>query len=451
MSKSTEIKENKMGYMPINKLLLSMSLPMVLSMLVQALYNIVDSIFVAQISENALSAVSLAFPIQNLMIAVGSGTGVGINALLSRNLGEQNFEDANKAAMNGILLIGISYVLFMVFGVFFAESFFLMQTNDIEIVQYGTSYLSICSIFSFGLFMQMTFERLLQSTGKTVYSMISQGVGAIINIIMDPILIFGLLGFPKLGVAGAAIATVLGQIIGMFVGLYFNLAKNKEIHFSLKNMKPQKETLLSIFSVGIPSVLMISIGSVMTYGVNKILLFFSSTAVSVFGVYFRLQSFIFMPVFGLNNGMIPIIAYNYGAKHKKRIMDTIKSSVYAAMGIMFIGFLIFQVFPKQLLGLFNASSDMITIGVPALRIISISFVFAGFCIVLGSVYQALGNGFLSLIVSITRQIIFILPLAYIFAKAYGLSKVWYAIPIAEIVSVILNIFFFKYIYQKKIK
>lgn len=450
MSQVNERKENKMGVMPINKLLISMSLPMVISMLVQALYNVVDSIFVAQIDENALAALSLSFPIQNLMIAVSAGTCIGINALLSRSLGEKKFKEANLAAANGIFLAVLSYIVFAIFGIFFARMFFEVQTDNIEIINYGTQYLSICSIFSFGIFMQMTFERLMQSTGNTFYNMITQGMGAIINIILDPILIFGLFGLPKMGVPGAAIATVIGQVAAMCLTIYFNLTKNHEIKINLKGFKPHKYTIKTIYAVGIPSIIMQSISSIMTFGMNKILLLFSSTAVSVFGIYFKLQSFVFMPVFGINNGMIPIVAYNYGAGNKKRIMDTMKLSIVFAVSIMLIGLALFQIFPFQLLSLFNATEDMLKIGVPALRIISLSFIFAGFCIIVGSVFQALGNGVLSLIISVARQLIVILPVAYIFANVFGLYAVWYAIPIAEIASLTLSILFLKHTYDTKI-
>lgn len=445
-------KENKMGSMPVPKLLISMSLPMMISMLVQALYNIVDSMFVAKLSEDALTAVSLAFPVQNLMIAVASGTGVGINALLSRNLGEKNFEGANRAARNGIFLGILSCILFAILGIIGSHFFFIMQTGNEIIVNYGTQYLRIITLFSAGIFLQITFERLLQSTGKTIYTMITQGTGAIINIILDPILIFGLFGFPKLEVAGAAIATVIGQIIALLMSFFFNITKNKELNLIFRGFRPHKRTIVTIYEVGIPSIIMQAISSIMTFGMNKILLMFSSTAAAVFGVYFKLQSFIFMPVFGLNNGMIPIIAYNYGAKNKKRIMQAVKLSILIAVSIMLLGLTIFQIFPEALLqNLFDASETMLAIGVPALRIISISFLFAGYCIVASSVFQALGNGIYSLIVSVSRQLLVILPVAYTFAKLFGLHQVWWSIPIAEIVSVILCTILLRRIYKKKVK
>ena len=443
--------ENKMGVMPVNRLLFSMSLPMILSMLVQALYNIVDSIFVAQIGETALAAVSLAFPVQNLIIAVSVGTGVGGNALLSRSLGEKNQENANLAAVNGLFVFFLSYLLFAVFGLFFARMYFTVQTSNPEIIEQGTIYLSICSIFSFGIFLEIALERIMQSTGRTIYNMITQGLGAIINIILDPILIFGLFGFPRMGIMGAAVATVIGQIIAMLLLLYFNIRKNSDVNLNMRRFRPDTAIIAEIYRVGLPSIIMQSISSVMTFGVNKILLLFSETAVSVFGIYFKLQSFIFMPVFGLNNAMVPIVAYNYGAARKDRIMKTIRSSVTAAVVIMLAGLAIFQIFPEQLLYLFDASEHMMGIGVPALRIISLSFLFAGYCIVIGSVFQALGNGVYSLITSAARQLVCILPAAWLFASVFGLHAVWYAFPLAEIISVVLTTLLFRRIYQKKIQ
>ena len=443
--------ENKMGVMPVNRLLFSMSLPMILSMLVQALYNIVDSIFVAQIGETALAAVSLAFPVQNLIIAVSVGTGVGVNALLSRSLGEKNQETANLAAVNGIFVFFLSYLLFAVFGLFFARMYFTVQTSNPEIIEQGTIYLSVCSIFSFGIFLEIALERIMQSTGRTIYNMITQGLGAIINIILDPILIFGLFGFPRMGILGAAVATVIGQINAMLLLLYFNIRKNSDVNLNMRRFRPDTAIIAEIYRVGLPSIIMQSISSVMTFGVNKILLLFSETAVSVFGIYFKLQSFIFMPVFGLNNAMVPIVAYNYGAARKDRIMKTIRSSVTAAVAIMLAGLAIFQIFPEQLLYLFDASEHMMGIGVPALRIISLSFLFAGYCIVIGSVFQALGNGVYSLITSAARQLVCILPAAWLFASVFGLHAVWYAFPLAEIISVVLTTLLFRRIYRKKIQ
>ena len=443
--------ENKMGTMPIPKLLVSMSLPMIISMLVQALYNVVDSIFVAQINENALTAVSLAYPVQNLMIAVASGTGVGVNALLSRSLGEKNYDQVSKAAHNSILLSICSCIVFALIGIFGSRLFFASQTADPQIREYGFQYMSIVCIFSFGIFLQISMERLLQSTGLTFYTMITQGTGAIINIIFDPILIFGYFGFPEMGVAGAAAATVFGQIVAMFLGIYFNLRKNKDLKLSIKRLRFHMPTVKLIYIVGIPSILMMSIGSVMTFGMNKILLMFSSTAAAVFGVYFKLQSFFFMPVFGMNNGIVPVIAFNYGARNRKRITDSIRLGAIAATVIMLLGVLAFNTVPNVLLGLFNASEEMLTIGRPALRIISISYIFAGFSIVIGSVFQALGNGVYSLIVSVCRQLVVLLPCAWVLAVTLGLHAVWWAFPLAEIASTVITLVLFRRIYRQKIQ
>lgn len=447
MSNQNSIQENKMSIMPINKLLISMSLPMMISMLVQALYNIVDSIFVSRISEDALTAVSLAFPIQSLMIAAASGTGVGINALLSRSLGEKNFKDANAAAKNGIFIFFITYLCFACFGLTASKLFFTTQTDNSYILSAGANYLFIVSTFSLGLFGQIVFERLLQSTGKAVYSMITQTAGAIINIILDPIMIFGLFGFPRLEVVGAAVATVIGQFSALLLGLFFNLKLNKEISINFKGFKPSGRIIKRIYSVGAPSIIMQSIASVMTFGLNQILLSFSSTATAVFGVYFKLQSIIFMPIFGLNNGMVPIIAYNFGAKKRDRMIKTIKLSILYAMSIMLIGTLILQIFPKQLLFFFDASEAMLSIGIVALRIISLSFLFAGFCIIATSVFQAVGNGFWGMIISIIRQLFVLLPVAYLLSLSGNINLVWLAFPIAECFSLVLCLFFLYKLYR----
>lgn len=445
------VRENKMGVMPINKLLISISLPIMISMLMQALYNVVDSIFVAKISENALTAVSLAFPVQNLMIAIGTGTGVGINAYLSKSLGEGNKEEANKAANNGLFLALMSYLIFFIFGLFFVKYFYGLQTDDPEIIEIGSTYLSVCSFLSIGLFGQITLERLLQSTGKTLYTMVTQGTGAIINLIFDPILIFGLFGMPALGVKGAAIATVFGQIVAMLLAIFFNIKVNKDITLSIKKFKPDIKAIKRIYSIGIPSIIMVSISSVMTFFLNKILLTFSSTATAVFGVYFKLQSFIFMPIFGINNGLIPIISYNYGANNGRRMEKAIRLSIIYAVSIMLIGLFIFQVFPRELLLFFNASDEMIAIGVVALKRISISFLFAGFCIIIVSVFQSLGYGVSSLIVTVSRQLIVLLPMAYFLSKTGNVNNIWYAFPIAEVVSVILSFIFMRKLYNEVIK
>lgn len=445
------VRENKMGVMPINKLIISMSLPMVISMLVQALYNVVDSVFVSRLSEDALTAVSMAFPMQNLMISVGTGLGVGMNALLSRSLGEKNAKAVNKAAMNGLFLEAIGYILFLIIGIFATRIFFVAQAGESVITDLGTSYTSICLIMSFGIFMQFTFERMLQATGRTFLTMITQTFGAVINIILDPILIFGLLGMPAMGVAGAAVATVTGQICAAILAAVFNVKKNPDVHLNFKGFKPEAKFIKPILSVGIPSIIMASVGSVMTFGMNKILMAFSSTAVAVFGVYFKLNSFIFMPVFGLNNGVVPIIAYNYGAKNKSRLTKTIKLAIIYAAAIMLIGLALFQIFPDTLLNFFDASEDMLKIGIPALRIISLSFAFAGICIALSSCFQALGHGFLSMFVSIVRQLVVLLPAAYILAQFGNIDTVWWSYNIAEVFSVLLSLIFFKYLYNKTIK
>ena len=448
-----ETRENKMGVMPVNKLLLNMSLPMMVSMLVQALYNIVDSIFVAKLSENALTAVSLAFPIQTLLIALGTGTGVGVNSLLSKQLGEKDFKQVSKTAMNGIFLAVMSYIVFVIVGIVGVRPFYASQVKDAdpEILTLGVQYLTIVCVCSFGLYAQLIFEKLLQSTGKTLYSMITQAVGAVTNIILDPILIFGLLGMPKLGVAGAAIATVIGQIVGGVLGLVFNIKVNREITLSVKGFKPDAGTIGNIYKVGVPSIIMQAIGSVMTYGMNKILITFSSTATAVFGVYFKLQSFFFMPVFGLNNGITPIIAYSYGAQQRKRMIKTIKYSMGIAFGLLFLGFAGFELIPQVLLKMFDASQEMMEIGCQALKIIGFHFLIAWFCIIAGTVFQALGRAIYSMIVSIMRQLVVLVPAAYILAKLGGLHAVWWAFPIAELMSFVVSSICLVNIYKKVIK
>ena len=441
-----ERKENRMGTMPVGKLLVTMSLPIMISMLIQALYNIVDSIFVAQIGENALTAVSLAFPVQNPIIAVG----IGINSLLSRRLGERRFDDANAAAENGILLSLCNWLVFAIFGGLFSEAFFRAFTENPEIISMGTDYLTVCTVFSFGCFMQFACERILQATGITIYNMITQATGAIINIILDPIMIFGLFGFPRLGVKGAAIATVIGQIVAMLMGLWFNAKKNKEVHMDFRHFRPNGRIIGEIYKVGVPSIVMQSIGTVMTIGMNKILIAFSETAVAVFGVYFKLQSFVFMPIFGLTNGLVPIVAYNYGARKRTRITASIRLALVYALSIMALGLLIFQLFPVPLLRLFKASDALLSIGVPALRIISISFLGAGVGIVLSSVFQAMGNGVLSLTMSVARQLAVLLPVAWLMARFVGLDAVWAAFPVSEYVSVTIALFMYRYVYHNHI-
>ena len=435
--------ENKMGTMPIGKLLFNMSLPMMISMLVQALYNIVDSIFVAKLSENALTAVSLAFPLQTLLIAVGTGTGVGMNALLSKSLGEKNFKKANATASNAAVLYFFSYLVFFILGFTIVRPFYASQIGnaDQEIMELGIEYLSTVMIFSFGLLAQVFFERLLTSTGRTIFSMTSQLTGAITNIILDPILIFGLLGAPKMGVTGAAVATVIGQCVAALVAGFCNHRYNHDVKLKFHGFRLDFHIIGTIYAVGIPTIIMQSIGSVMTYCMNRILIEFSSTATAVFGVYFKLQSFFFMPVFGLNNGITPIIAYNYGARHRKRMLKTVKVSMFIAFCFTFIGFLAFEFIPKTLLGLFSASSDMLAIGIPALRIIGIHYLIAWFCIIAGTVFQALGKAIFSMIVSIMRQLFVLIPAAYILSSIGGLHAVWWAFPIAEIISLIVSVAF----------
>ena len=437
------IKENKMGYMPIPRLLYSMALPMMISMLVQAMYNIVDSIFVARISEEALTSVSLAFPMQNLMIGVGSGIGIGTNALLSRKLGERDLETADRSAMQGIFLSVCAYVLFAILGLTVTGPFFRGQTQVPEIIDGGIRYLTIICLCSFGLFGQMITERLLQSTGQTFYSMITQMSGAIINIILDPIMIFGLFGFPRMGIAGAAAATVFGQFCATGLAIWFNLTRNKEIHFRWQNIRPDPAMIRQILLIGVPSLIMVAIGSVMTFFMNRILGVFTSTAVAVFGVYFRMQSFIMMPVFGLNGGMIPIIAYNYGARKKERIVQTIRLSVITAMVIMLAGMMLLQLFPGKMLLLFDASENMLSIGIPAFRTISLSFIMAGYSIVASSVFQAFGKSVLGMIMSLVRQLFVLLPAAWLLSRSGDVNLVWWAWPLAELAAVLISTIFLR--------
>lgn len=437
-----ERKENKMGTMPVNRLLITMSLPMMASMLVQALYNIVDSIFVAQISENALTAVSMAFPIQILLIALGGGVGVGINAILSKALGSKDYDRANKAAQNGIFLSLISYVIFLIVGFTVIRLFYESQTDIEDIVDYGVQYLTIVTTCSFGLFFQFVFERLLTSTGRTFLTMITQGTGAIINIILDPLFIFGLCGFPELGVAGAAIATVIGQCAAAVLALIFNVRKNPDISISMKKFRPDGAMIWDILRIGIPSIIMQAIGSLMNYIMNKVLIGFTSTAVAVFGCYYKMQSFIFMPIFGLNGGIVPIIAYNYGAKHKDRMMKTWKLSWLYATIIMVVGTVLFETIPEYMLLLFSASDDMLGIGITAFRIIGVHFPIAAFCIVTGTMFQALGKSLYSMVVSIMRQLIALVPAALILASFNNVDLVWWAFPIAELMSAITTTFYF---------
>lgn len=439
-----------MGILPVNRLLISMAVPMMISMLVQACYNVVDSMFVAKLGEDALSAVSLAFPMQNVMVAVGTGTGVGINAMLSKSLGEGKRQEASMAACNGIFLAICSMVVFMIVGIVAVRPFYASQVaHEPTILQYGVDYLSVVCLFCQGLFLQVVFERLLQATGNTTGSMLSQLTGAVINIILDPLFIFGIGPFPRLEVMGAAVATVIGQFIGACVAVFLNFKKNHEITITLRScLRPHLETIKRIYSVGVPSIIMASIGSVMNYGMNLILVGFTSTATAVFGVYYKIQSFFFMPVFGMNNAVVPIIAFNYGAQKRKRMVTTIKLSIFYATCFMLAGMLVMQLFPKTLFGFFEASETMLAIGVPALRTISISFLFAGFCIASGTVFQAMGKGTYSMIVSCVRQLFVLLPVAWLLAQTGSLDAVWWSFPIAELFSLALSAFFLWKIWKK---
>ena len=433
--------ENIMGTMDVNPLLIKLSIPMMISMLVQALYNVVDSIFVARVSENALTAVSLAFSLQNLMFAVGIGTGVGVNALLSKSLGEKNQYRANKTAENGLFLALCSYLVFLVLGLTVVRPYFYAQTADADIAEQGIRYLTICCVLSLGMFMQVMNEKLLAATSRTTLSMISQLVGAVVNIILDPIFIFGYCGEALSGTTGAALATVIGQFCGAGVSFYLNLRKNPDIQLDFKGFRPSAEAIKRIYVVGLPSIAMQCVGSVMTFLMNQILMAFTATAVAVFGVYFKLQSFVFMPIFGMNNGMVPIISYNYGARKPERVKKTIRLAVFYAECIMLVGFCIFQFLPDKLLGLFAASDAMLAIGVPALRIICPHFLLAGAGIVLSSVFQALGNGVFSLTVSICRQLVVLIPAAWLLSRTGEVNMVWWAFIIAEVVSLALSLVF----------
>ena len=442
-NQATAARENIMGTMDINPLLVKLSVPMMVSMLVQALYNVVDSVFVSHVSESALTAVSLAFSLQNVMIAVGVGTGVGVNALLSKSLGEKNQERANKTAENGIFLAFCSFAVFFLIGLTCMRPYFYAQTSDAEIAEQGIRYLRVCSLFSLGLFLQTMSEKLLAATGRTYLSMISQLIGAVVNIILDPIFIFGYCGEALSGTTGAAVATVIGQFCGAGSAIFFNLKKNPDIQISFRGFRPSAEAIRRIYVVGLPSIAMQCVGSVMTFFMNQILMGFSATAVAVFGVYFKLQSFVFMPIFGLNNGMVPIISYNYGARDPARVKKTIRLAVCYAEAIMLCGFCIFQFAPNKVLSIFAASDAMLAIGIPALRIICLHFLLAGISVVLSSVFQALGNGVFSLIVSVLRQLVVLIPMAWLLSKTGNVNMVWWSFLIAEVVSVLLSLGFMK--------
>ena len=446
-------RENKMGVMPIPKLILNMSLPMIVSMLVQAFYNIVDSFFVAKVSEQSLTAVSLAFPAQNLMIGVATGTAVGVNALLSRSLGEKDQARANAIAEHGVFLALVGYLILLVFGLFGTRAFFASQTDVKQIMDYGVDYLSVIYCFSFGVFGQIMFERLMQSTGRTIYTMFTQGLGAIINIILDPMFIFVF----HQGVRGAAIATVIGQIVAFMLAVYLNHTKNADVQLDLRKFRPKLAIVGRIYAIGVPSIIMMAIGSVMTFAMNKILIVYhvaKETAATIFGIYFKLNSFVFMPVFGLNNGITPIVAYNYGAQNRRRMLKAIKVAVIFVGSYTVLGAIVFMTLPGPLLSIFNASEVMLQYGKPALRIIGSTFIFAGVCIALGSTFQALGYGVYSMIVSLARQLIVLVPAAFLLArlglKSGNSDLVWYAFPIAEIASLVTTLVLFSRLYNNVI-
>ena len=445
---------NKMGTMPVAKLLYTMALPMILSMLVQALYNVVDSIYVSRISESAVTALGLAFPVQNMQIGFATGIGVGMNALLSKSLGEGDRERVNHTAGNGILLTVIAVILFMVFGIFGSRPYYAMQSEVAETVEGGTAYTAICCIFTLGIFVEILGEKLLQASGRTIYTLYTQGTGAVVNIILDPILIFGWFGLPEMGIAGAAVATVIGQWIAAIMAVIFNIKCNPDVHFALKYLKPRADVIKPILTVGIPSIIMMGIGSVMNFGMNQIFQSFKTygeTATGVFGIYYKLQSFFFMPVFGMNNATISIVAYNYGARNPKRITSTLKWSVVSVMVVMLLGVLAFQTVPHLLLGIFNPSDDFLAIGISALRVVSLIFPLAAIGIALGASFQALGNGIYSTITSLSRQLIVLLPVAYLLSLSGDVHLVWWAFPIAEVASLLVTLFLFVRIYRQKIK
>ena len=448
---NNNLRENKMGVMPVGKLLTNMALPMIVSMLIQALYNVVDSIYVSQISESAVTALSLAFPVQNLQIGFAVGIGVGVNSLLSKSLGERNQEAANRAAGNGLFLMLLVTVGFVLFGIFGVRPYYEMQSTVAETVEGGIVYTAICCIGTLGVFIGILSERLLQATGRTVHTMITQSTGAIINIILDPILIHGWLGFPAMGIAGAAVATVIGQWVSGLLALFFNFKFNPDLQLGVKYMKPEGRTIKQILTVGVPSIIMNGIGSFMNFSMNQILQGFSETATSVFGIYFKIQSFFFMPLFGINNATISIIAYNYGARKADRIVKTQTLAVVAALVLMFTGLAVFQFAPDLVLGLFNPSDEFLHMGRVALRTISWSFPIAAVCISLSACFQALGNGIYSTITSVCRQLLVLLPVAYLLSLTGDVNKVWLAYPIAELASGTVTAILFARIYRQKIK
>lgn len=450
MQKET-LQENKMGVMPVGKLLVNMALPMIISMLVQAFYNIVDSVYVSQVSESAVTALSLAFPVQNMQIGFAVGVGVGVNALLSQSLGRKDQESVNWAAGQGVFLALVATGLFMLFGFFGVRPYYTMQSTVAETVEGGIAYTSICCIFTVGVFIQVLCERLLQATGRAMQTMILQGTGAIINIILDPVFIHGWWGMPRMGVAGAAVATVIGQCTGAVLGIYLNLRHNPEVQLHVKFMKPNWKVISPILEVGIPSVVMNGIGSVMNFGMNQILQGFNEVATGVFGIYYKLQSLFFMPLFGINNATISILAYNYGARKPKRIVHTLKLATAVAVCIMLVGLAVFQLFPQALLGIFNPTEEFLAIGVKALRILCLPFPVAAICISLGASFQALGKGSYSTVVSLCRQLIVLLPAAYLLSLTGDVNNVWWSFPIAEVMSALVTGLLFAKLYRQKVK
>lgn len=450
MQKET-LQENKMGVMSVGKLLVNMALPMIISMLVQALYNIVDSVYVSQVSESAVTALSLAFPVQNMQIGFAVGVGVGVNALLSQSLGRKDQESVNWAAGQGVFLALVATALFMLFGFFGVRPYYTMQSTVAETVEGGIAYTSICCIFTVGIFIQVLCERLLQATGRAMQTMILQGTGAIINIILDPVFIHGWWGMPRMGVAGAAVATVIGQCTGAVLGIYLNLRHNPEVQLHVKFMKPNWKVIAPILEVGIPSVVMNGIGSVMNFGMNQILQGFNEVATGVFGIYYKLQSLFFMPLFGINNATISILAYNYGARKPKRIVHTLKLATAVAVCIMLVGLAVFQLFPQALLGIFNPTEEFLAIGVKALRILCLPFPVAAICISLGASFQALGKGSYSTVVSLCRQLIVLLPVAYLLSLTGSVDNVWWSFPIAEVMSALVTGLLFAKLYRQKVK
>lgn len=449
--RANTLEENKMGVMPVPKLLVNMALPMILSMLVQALYNVVDSIYVSQVSESAVTALSLAFPVQNMQIGFAVGIGVGVNSLLSKSLGQKNQEAADRAAGNGIFLMLIAVAIFMLFGFFGTRPYYSLQSQVAETVEGGIAYTRICCIFTLGVFVEILGERLLQATGRAVHTMFVQAAGAVINIVLDPVFIHGWFGIPAMGVAGAAVATVIGQWLAACLCVFFNFRFNSDVHLSPRYLKPVAESIGPILAVGVPAIVMNAIGSVMNFGMNQILQGFQETATGVFGVYYKLQSFFFMPLFGMNNATISIIAYNYGAERPERIVKTLRVACGIAVGIMLAGLLAFQLVPRVLLGMFHPSEEFLAIGTSALRIISIHFPIAAFGVILGASFQALGNGIYSTIVSLCRQLIVLLPAAYLLSLSGNVHNVWWAFPIAEVVSGIVTALLFARIYRRKVR